>query len=117
MKALQALGSGVPDSERKQRVLGAGTVAVTKSLQTDLGLTAGVVNVATARAINVNLEALGRRYHPSRQERRPDPGSDRDSRPRVGEGGSKGSERGQPTVNPPRPNRISFYAFNLAARA
>ena len=58
-RALQALSRSVPVSERKQRVLGAGTVAVIKALQAELDLSAtGVVDAATVRAINGKLDRL-----------------------------------------------------------
>jgi hypothetical protein len=60
-RALQALGriKNVPVTETRDRVLGAGTVAVLKALQADLGLPAsGIVDAATVKAINVELAKL-----------------------------------------------------------
>ncbi|MGH8526538.1 MAG: peptidoglycan-binding domain-containing protein, partial [Gammaproteobacteria bacterium] len=55
----QALGHSVPVSETKTSVLGAGTVAVLKALQAELGLPgSGIVDAATVRAINVLLDKL-----------------------------------------------------------
>ena len=58
-QALQTLGRSVPVAETANRVMGAGTVAVLKALQADLGVPAtGVVDAATVRAINVKLAEL-----------------------------------------------------------
>src|SRR5215210_2309211 len=58
-QALQTLGRSVPVAETANRVLGAGTVAVLKALQADLGMPAtGVVDAATVRVINAKLSEL-----------------------------------------------------------
>src|SRR5215212_1465511 len=58
-QAIQALGRSVPVPERANRVLGAGTVAVLKALQAELGVPAtGLVDAATVRTINVKLSEL-----------------------------------------------------------
>jgi peptidoglycan hydrolase-like protein with peptidoglycan-binding domain len=58
-QALQALGRDIPDDEAGKRVLGPGTAAVLKALQTDLNVPAtGVVDAATVRAINAALANL-----------------------------------------------------------
>jgi hypothetical protein len=58
-RAIQALGRSIPISEAETRVLGPGTAAVVKALQQELNLpTAGMVDAATVRAINVLLEKL-----------------------------------------------------------
>ncbi len=58
-QAMQALGRSVPVAETASRVLGAGTVAVLKGLQTELELPAsGIVDAATVRAINDRLAHL-----------------------------------------------------------
>lgn len=57
-QALQALGRIVPAAE-VNRVIGDGTVAVLKALQTEFGLPAsGIVDAAMVRAINVKLANL-----------------------------------------------------------
>src|SRR4051794_7373418 len=57
-EALEALGRNVPAAEADTQVLGAGTVAVLKAIQTDLGIpVTGVVDAATVRAINAALTA------------------------------------------------------------
>src|SRR4051812_14723900 len=59
-QALEALGRDVPADEAAAHVLGAGTAAVLKALQTDLGIPAsGVVDAATVRVINAALAKLG----------------------------------------------------------
>jgi hypothetical protein len=58
-QALQALGRNVPVAETEERILGAGSVAVLKALQRELGLPpTGVVDAATVRAIDARLDKL-----------------------------------------------------------
>ena len=57
-EALEELGRNVPAAEADTQVFGAGTVAVLKAIQTDLGIPAtGVVNAATVRTVNAVLAA------------------------------------------------------------
>ncbi len=58
-QAMQALGRSVPVAETASRVLGPGTVAVLKGLQTELRLPAsGIVDAARIRAIYDRLANL-----------------------------------------------------------
>lgn len=58
-QAVRVLGRIVPVDEVEPPVLGAGTVAVVKALQQDLGVpVTGVVDGATVRAINAKLASL-----------------------------------------------------------
>ncbi|MGF7163611.1 peptidoglycan hydrolase-like protein with peptidoglycan-binding domain [Rhodoligotrophos appendicifer] len=55
-RAASALGRTIPGDERSAHIMGAGTVAVIRALQTDLGLpSSGIVDDATVRAINSKL--------------------------------------------------------------
>ena len=57
-EALVELGRNVPAADAGTRIFGAGTVAVLRAIQTDLGVPAtGVVDAATVRIINAALAA------------------------------------------------------------
>jgi hypothetical protein len=58
-RTMQLLGRSVPAAEVSDRVMGAGTVAVTNALQAEFDLSAtGVIDTATVRSINVRLANL-----------------------------------------------------------
>ena len=63
-QALRALGRTIPLSEVSPPIMGAGTVAVVRAVQQDLGIAAtGVVDAATVTAINKKLRNLPSESH------------------------------------------------------
>src|SRR5690349_6557241 len=58
-QALRALGRAIPDSELSPPTMGAGTVAILRAVQQDLGIpVTGVVDAGTVDAINKRLGNL-----------------------------------------------------------